>query len=610
MKKHNTSKVVLWVVAIVWLLAAVILPDENWANLVKAGITLAELILIIVNVKEKNNVVKVVLVTTIAFMLLSWILPAAYYSSGYIDQGRVQMGLFDLFNYSLTSLSYFGYVCLFVLAVGGFYGILYKIPAYRSFLDKIVALCKGKEGNALSVMMILLAVITSVCGLQFGLMLFFPMLAAIILLMGYDKIVVALTLVGSTMIGVAGTTYGYSNVSILFSGLGLDITDNILVKVVILVAGLVLLIFNTLMYARSSKVASKAALKAEKKVIKTEEVEKEPEVVEEKVVEEVKVEEKVAPKKTTTTKGAGKNAKSAGSKKNSGKKTTNSNKKSSKSSKNDNKAASKGDEVIVVKESLVDDSLEQYVPTVVDSKHKIWPIVVGFVLLFVIMILAFFPWYDVFGIEAFTNASTAVQEFELFGFPIFYALLGTFSTFGEWAITDMFLVMLCIDALLVFIYKVKLDDVFEGFANGVKKALAPAFLILLTYTCLVITTYHPFQTAIYEAIFGLTEGFNVVTTTIAAFLAGLFNGDPSYAFNAIVYHFSSVVTNTDVYPIAGILFQSIYGVSMLVAPTSVVLVAVLNYLGVSFKKWFKAIWKLLVELLVVLLIVFTILLLI
>ena len=55
------------------------------------------------------------------------------------------MGLFDLFNYPLTALSYFGYIALFIVLVGGFYGILHKIPAYRTFLDKIVAVFKGKE---------------------------------------------------------------------------------------------------------------------------------------------------------------------------------------------------------------------------------------------------------------------------------------------------------------------------------------------------------------------------------------------------------------------------------------------------------------------------------
>ena len=46
--------------------------------------------------KHKHNTIKVVLVTLLLFMLLSWILPAAYFSTVYVDQGRVQMGLFDL----------------------------------------------------------------------------------------------------------------------------------------------------------------------------------------------------------------------------------------------------------------------------------------------------------------------------------------------------------------------------------------------------------------------------------------------------------------------------------------------------------------------------------
>lgn len=41
---------------------------------------------------KKHNTVKVVLIVLLLFLVLSWILPAAYYSSQYVDQGRVQMG--------------------------------------------------------------------------------------------------------------------------------------------------------------------------------------------------------------------------------------------------------------------------------------------------------------------------------------------------------------------------------------------------------------------------------------------------------------------------------------------------------------------------------------
>ena len=553
---------------------------------------------------KKHNTVKVVLITLLVFVILSWIIPAAYYSGEYIDQGRVQIGLFDLFNYPLTALSYFGYISLFVLLVGGFYGILHNIPAYRSFLDKIVGLCKGKEKIAISVIVVLLAVITSICGTQFELLLFFPMLASIILLMGFDKIVVALTLVGSTMVGIAGTTFGYNNAGLLNSVLAIELTDNILVKVIILLVGIVLLIFNILMYIKRGSVAIKASLKAEKKVIKTEAEKTE---VKEVVKKDVASKKKAATKSSTTTKSVKSTAKKSNG---TIKKTTTKTKSTSKASRKDNKAAAKGDEVIVVKESLVNDSLEKFVPTVVDSKHKIWPVVVGFILLFVIVILAVIPWSKAFGLEAFTKASSAVSEFELFGFPIFGKLLGTFNAFGEWKVTDFFLVIAVIVLLLAIIYRVKLNDLFDGFAKGVKKALVPAFVVLLVYTILVMTTYHPFQLAIYKVILGITDGFNIVTTTFAAMLSGLFNADVAYTMQAIVPYFAGTVTNTEVYPIAGILFQSVYGLTMLVAPTSAILVTVLSYLGITFKEWFKAIWKLLVEFLVVLLIIFTILVLI
>ena len=614
MKKHNTMKVVLLVVTALWLISALFLPDKDWGVLVKCGLSLVELFLMLFALKEKNNALKVVLVTIFALCVLAWILPAAYYSGEYIDQGRTQIGLFDVFNYSLTSLSYFGYIGLFIVLVGGFYGILYKIPAYRSFLDKIVAICKGKEAIALSVMMVLLAVITSICGLQLGLILFFPLLASVILLLGYDKIVVALTLVGSTMIGIAGTTFGFSNTGLLNSLLGLDMMDNILVKVVILLAGLVLLIFNTLMYAKRSISGNYAALKAAKTVVKSEEVE-------EKIVE-VKVEKKTPAKKSTSSKSgksASKASSSTGTKKSAStktsstkkstttKKSTAKGKSSSKSSRKDIKAAAKGDDVIVVKESIVNDSIEKFVPTVVDSKHSIWPIVTGFILMFVVMIVAFIPWSDTFGLETFADATTAVTEFELFGFAIFGKLLGTVNPFGLWSITDLFLVMAVVIALLTVIYKVNVDDALEGFANGAKKALVPALITIVVYTCLVTTTYHPYQLAIYKGLLSIGKGFNVVTATLSGILSGLFNQDPAYVFQAVVPYFAGVVTNTDVYPIAGILFQSVYGVTMLVAPTSLILTTVLSYLEVPYKEWLKAIWKLLVEILVVLLIIFTIL---
>lgn len=507
---------------------------------------------------KKHNTIKVVLITMLVFLLLTWILPAAYYSGQYVDQGRVQMGLFDLFNYPVTSLGYFGYIGLFFILVGGFYGILYKIPAYRSFLDKIVKAFEGKENLLLSIMIILISVLVSVCGMQFGIALFIPFVIALILLMGYDKIVAALVTAGSIAVGLIGTTYATNNTSVLISAFGLNYDFNIGIRFIILAAGIVLVILNTIMYA-----------KANKKVKITKKVEEKIEKVEKEVVK------KVATKKKEVKKAAAK-------------KTT----KSSKKGKSSNKAALFDEDVIVV-------------PASVSGSHKIWPLVLTFSLLFILFVLAFISW-STFKVDMFDKATTAVQEFTLFKFPIFGKILGNVNAFGTWTITDLFLPMGLTILILALIYKVKLDDVIDGFIEGAKKALAPAVIVILLYTILVLVTYHPFQLVIYKAILGLSKGFNVATTTIVAFLTGIFNSDISYSYQAVAPYYASIITKTTNYPVVAVIFQAMYGLAMLVAPTSLVLMGILSYLKISYKEWLKNVWKLLLELFIILLIVFII----
>ena len=516
---------------------------------------------------KKHNTIKVVLITMLVFLLLSWILPAAYYSGQYVDQGRVQMGLFDLFNYPLTALSYFGYIGLFIVLVGGFYGILYKIPAYRTFLDRIVKLFEGKEKIALGIMIVVISVLVSICGLHYGIALFIPFVVAIILLMGYDKITAALVTVGSIVAGLIGTTYAVNNTNILTSSLGLDADYQIGVRFVILLVGIVLVIFNTLMYVNKIK---------KSKI----------EVIKEEVKEKVEKIEKTVAKKASAKKAP---AKKSTAKKTTTKKTT----KSSKKGKNANKAALVDEDVIVV-------------PAKVSGSHKIWPFVLTFSLLFVLFVLAFMPWAT-FKVDMFDKATQAVQEFTLFKFPIFAKLLGTINSFGNWTITDMFLPMGLVILVLALIYKVKLDDIFDGFIEGAKKALAPFAIVILLYSILVLVTYHPFQLVIYKAILGLSKGFNIATTVIVALLAPIFNSDVAYSAQSVVPYFTSIVTKTDNYPLAAVIFQSMYGVAMLVAPASLVLMGILSYLKVSYKEWLKTIWKLLLELFIVLLIIFIIL---
>ncbi len=524
---------------------------------------------------KKHNTVKVVLIVLLLFLVLSWILPAAYYSSQYVDQGRVQMGLFDLVNYPFTSLSYFGYIALFLILVGGFYGVLNKIPAYHNYLERMVSKFKGKEYLVLAIISIILAFGVSICGLQIAFALFIPLIVSLIFLMGYDKIVAALVVVGSMTVGFAGSTYATSNVNTLISALSLDTDYQIGVRFVILVVGIVLVLFNTIMYIKKHKTAE----------VSTKDEKVKEEVIEVKdVVEEDSASTKKATSKKTTksTKSSSSKTTKSTSKKSTTKKTT---------KKNANKAAVIAEDVIAVNTNT--------------KKANVWPFRVFFSLLFILMVLAFIPWSDAFGVNAFTNATTSVTEFKIFGFALFGKLLGTVNAFGSWTIVDLLLPILIVIILLAIIYKVKLDDVFDGFIDGAKKALLPAVIVLLLYTILVLVTYHPYQLTIYKAIIG--SKFNVVTTSIVAILSSLFNFESSYVFQSVLPYYTSVITNTANYPLVGVIFQSMYGLTMLVAPTSLILMGVLSYLNVSYGQWLKNVWKLLLEFFIILLIIFIIL---
>ena len=203
---------------------------------------------------KKNNIFKVVCITIFIAVLLTWIVPSSYYNNGLVDNGLNQVGLFDLFGYLTAIVSYFGYVPLYILAVGGFYGVLYQANGYRNLLDKIVNKYKGHEWIFLTIVMILFAVITSVAGLSLGLFFLFPFVITTILLMGYSKITALLTTVGSICIGLIGTTYSVTDISIVNSYLSLSASSEIITKLIILVIGLIILIINTLFYAKKHRI--------------------------------------------------------------------------------------------------------------------------------------------------------------------------------------------------------------------------------------------------------------------------------------------------------------------------------------------------------------------
>jgi len=534
---------------------------------------------------KKHNILKVLLITIVAVAICSWIFPSAQFTDTLVEGERIQAGLFDLFAYPGIALQYFGSILLFVLTCGIFYGVAYRIPAYHQLVERIVDGFQGMEHFFLSAIIILISVIVSVTGISIPIIFVFPFVIDVVLKMEYNRLVAVAVTVGPTIAGIAGTTLGAMTTSYMNQVLGLTAFDEMLSKVIILIIFIILLIAQVVLYSKTTKNSTIEVKETPKEEAKVEQ---------EKVVVKESKKTSKQPEKTKTTKNATKSTTKTATKS-----TKSSNAKTGKRgrpAKNSAAMAKENSETLVVK-------------TKAEKKANIWPFAIIFDLVLICLAISVFDWNGLFEISWFEEATEAVTTYEIFGFQIFGKLLGQVQAFGQWSLgIELIALIMIATCVLALVYRVKWDDFIDGICGGVRKALEPAVVILLTYVVLVVVTYHPFQLTITKFLLDLTSGINVVTMTLASLLSSFFNVDLTYVTQSTLPYVQSVITDSSLYPLIGVIFQAIYGLTLLIAPTSFILMGTLSYLNVSYKQWIKYIWKLFLTLLAILVVIFLIIL--
>ena len=455
---------------------------------------------------KKNNTLKVLLIAILFTYLLTWILPITYFNNELTTDVRYPVGLFDMFNYPTLTLYYFGTTAIYVLAVGAFYGVLNKTGVFKKIVDKIVKTFKKKEVLFFAIVVAFIAVLVSFCGFGYEIIFFLPLLAAIILSMGYDKIAVAETVVGSIAVGYAGSLFAKDITGTYGDTLATTYTDLIWFRVIMLVLGMALLVFNIVYRIKK------------KEIKKDDDKELLPEKVEKK-----------------TKKG---------------------------------------------------------------KVKKSWPAIVIFCLIVVLMIIGTLNFSGAFKIDIFEKFHQSVLDVKIGDFAIFSKILGSSmsgANLGNWDVAQYTTILVLATIVLAIIYRVSLNDMFDGYKDGAKKFALSAFLMVITYTVLITTSNNPIVLTIIKPLMSLTNGFNSVTLSISMFIASIFNIDVYYTSSAMLPYVTSVITDTSVYPLVGFISQTMQGLALLIAPTSVVLLGVIAYLKVNYTEWIRNIWKFFLE---------------
>jgi len=198
---------------------------------------------------KKHNIFKTVLVTILALVVMSWIFKVSEFNGTDLVAGeRNQIGVWTLGTYFSGVLSYFGNLAIYVLVVGGFYGIISKLKAYAELQSRIQKKFKKRESKFIILSVITFGLLGSFTGLSLPLLVFVPFMVSIILALGYNKISAFAATVGATLVGVLGSTLGYFMTGYIYTTLALpkysSLNTNFVLRLFVLVIGLGLLIYH------------------------------------------------------------------------------------------------------------------------------------------------------------------------------------------------------------------------------------------------------------------------------------------------------------------------------------------------------------------------------
>ena len=135
--------------------------------------------------KKKSDKVIILLLIMIAICALAWIVPQGNFEYGTyyaIEKSNVvRPGIFDIFS-SFCSAIYSSLTeVIFILLIGGCYGVLSKMKRYRKLVDKTSSLVAKKPMVALLISMFVMALMISMTSQILFVFTFIPFIVTVFL---------------------------------------------------------------------------------------------------------------------------------------------------------------------------------------------------------------------------------------------------------------------------------------------------------------------------------------------------------------------------------------------------------------------------------------------
>ena len=224
-----------------------------------------------------------------------------------------------------------------------------------------------------------------------------------------------------------------------------------------------------------------------------------------------------------------------------------------------------------------------------ETKKDTFPLVIIFIIMFVILIVGTYKWDYTFQIEAFATIHEQIVEFEINGYPLLNNIFGNISQLGQWTNYTIIFVLIIASLIISWLYSIRFNETLDGFVKGAKEMLAPAIYALLS--CAVFAAMLSLSTnfvyVIVEQFAG--EEFSLMGTLASSIVTSFTYNVFPQSINSFIGFFSDLAVGE--LSVVAFIFQTMFGLISLIAPTSIFLVAGLAYLEIPYRDWMKYIWK-------------------
>ena len=153
--------------------------------------------------------------------------------------------------------------------------------------------------------------------------------------------------------------------------------------------------------------------------------------------------------------------------------------------------------------------------------------------------------------------------------------------------------------VLALIYKIGPTRYFGSFVKGCKDYLVAALITGFAYTLFFLVANYPVYNTIATWILGLSKKFNVALGGLFSLISAPLYIDINYTGYFVAGALQQLASDAHALTLTNVMITNMYGLAMLIAPTSIILLTSLSITDVSYKDWLKYIWKLFLALFVV-----------